>query len=182
MSGLKMIAMMGCAAVAVVGMLTACGESDTGSMSPPTPVPGATVARGTPDASPLCPAQPVSDGVVKVGPFRGMIAPQYDVVDGRFRLHVGGYRDKSIGLTQKIPWFVQVRAGSGPRLVVTGTRLSPSPHTFRVRLERAEYSGQDQERRYVYPSNISPPAAGCWRIRFQSGTIDAHVVVLVRNN
>jgi hypothetical protein len=119
---------------------------------------------------------------VKVGPFRGMIVPQYDVVDGRFRLHVGGHRDKATGLSQKIPWFVPMRAGSRPRLLVTGTRLSPSRRTFRQRLRRAEFPGQDQERRYVYPSNISPPAEGCWRLRFQSGTIDAHVIVLVRNN
>jgi hypothetical protein len=142
----------------------------------------AMMARGTAEGSSSCSAQRVSGGVVKVGPFRGMIVPQYDVVDGRFRLHVGGYRDKATGLTQKIPWFVPMRAGSRPRLLVTGTRLSPSRRSFRQRLGRAEYPGQDQERRYIYPSNISPPAAGCWRLRFQSGTIDAHVIVLVRNS
>jgi hypothetical protein len=110
-----------------------------------------------------------------------MITRQYDVVDGRFRLHVGGYRDKAIGLTQKIPWFVPMRAGTVRRLLVTGTRLSPSRRTFRQGLARAGYPGQEQERRYVYPSNISPPAAGCWRLRFQSGRVDARVVVLVRN-
>lgn len=116
---------------------------------------------------------------MKVGPFSGQIVPQYDVVDDRFRLHVGGYRDKATGLSQKIPWFVPMRAGSRPRLLVSGTRLSPSRRSFRQQLRRAEYAGQAKERRYIYPSNLSPPAEGCWRLRFQSGTIDAHVTVLV---
>src|ERR1700754_4108426 len=132
------------------------------------------MARGTAEGSSSCSAQKVSGRVVKVGPFRGGIVSRYDVVDGRFRLHVGGHRDKATGLSQKIPWFVPMRAGSQPRLLVTGTRLSPSRRTFRQRFGRAEYPGQDRERRYVYPSIISPPAAGCWRLRFQSGTIDAH--------
>lgn len=140
------------------------------------------MGRGTAEGSSSCSAQPVSGSVVKVGPFRGMIVPQYDVVDGRFRLHVGGHRDQASGLSQKIPWFVSMRAGSQPRLLVTGTRLSPRRRTFHQRFGRAEYPGQDRDRRYVYPSNISPPAAGCWRLRFQSGTIDAHVIVLVRSD
>ena len=139
-------------------------------------------ATGSPAAAPACLAQPVRGEVVKVGPFRGMIARQYDVVDGRFRLHVGAYRDRTTGLTQKIPWFVPMRAGTAPSVLLTGTRLSPSARTFRQRLGRASYPGQEQERRYVYPSNISPPAAGCWRLRFQSGKVDARVIVLVRND
>jgi hypothetical protein len=140
------------------------------------------LTRGTAEGSSSCSAQLVSGGVVKVGPFRGMIVPQYDVVDGRFRLHVGGHRDKVSGLSQKIPWFVSMGAGSQPRLLVTGTRLSPSRRTFHQRFGRAEYARQDREGRYVYPSIISPPAPGCWRLRFQSGTIDAHVIVLVRSD
>lgn len=111
-----------------------------------------------------------------------MIARQYDVVDGRFRLHVGDYRDKAIGLSQKIPWFVAMRAGTARSVLVTGTRLSPSRRTFRQRFGRASYPAQDQEGRYVYPSILSPPAAGCWRLRFRSGKVDARVVVLVRND
>lgn len=141
-----------------------------------------TAVTAVPAEAPSCAAQPVSGEVVKVGPFRGMLSRQYDVVDGRFRLHVGHYRDKTIGLTQKIPWFVAMRAGTSPQLVVTGKRLSPSPRTFRQRLGRAGYPGQDQERRYVYPSIISPPAPGCWRLRFRSGKVDARVIVLVRDD
>jgi hypothetical protein len=145
-----------------------------------------TIALGAPTASPepapSGAAQPVSGVVVKVGPFRGMLARRYDVVDGRFRLHVGDVRDKATGLSQKIPWFVATRAGTGRSLLVTGTRLMPSRRTFRQRFGRAGYPGQEQERRYVYPSIIAPPAAGCWRLRFQSGKVDARVVVLVRND
>lgn len=139
-------------------------------------------ARGTAEGSSTCAAQPVSGETVKIGPFRGLIVPEHDVVDGRFRLHVGGHRDKASGLSQKIPWFVSTSAGSQPRLLVTGTRLSPSRRTFRQRFGRAEPSDQGRERRYVYPSIISPPAPGCWRLRFRSGTIDARVTVLVRND
>jgi hypothetical protein len=36
-----------------------------------------------------CPASPVYDGSVNAGVIRGLIDPETDVVDGRFRLHVG---------------------------------------------------------------------------------------------
>jgi hypothetical protein len=52
-----------------------------------------------------CAATPVRGNVVKAGVFTGYIAPRYDVVGGRFRLHVGEYRDSAIGLSQKIPWY-----------------------------------------------------------------------------
>jgi hypothetical protein len=43
-------------------------------------------------ASAACLATPVHGGVVKAGPFVGRVAPGYDVVGGRLRLHVGPWR------------------------------------------------------------------------------------------
>lgn len=106
---------------------------------------------------PKCPAALVRNGKVKVGPFTGLIAPQYDVVNGRFRLHVGPYREKTTGLSQKIPWFVHhvERARVGNSLVVAGTRLFPPPaRTFKQTFPGAGGG------RAVFPSNISPPSEG----------------------
>ena len=129
-------------------------------------------------AEPGCPAIPVDEagGRVRIGPFRGEIATAYDVVNGRFRLRVGGLRDPGRGLTQKIPWFAPVRSGVGESLEVSGRRLEPTPRRFRQRFASA---GTSDTRRHVYPSILRPPAAGCWRFTFRSGRVRASAVVLV---
>jgi hypothetical protein len=109
--------------------------------------------------------------VVKVGPFTGHIAPQYDVVGGRFRLHVGSFRDKAIGLSQKIPWYARPGSAVGRSLVITGTRLTPRP----VRSFKQEFRAAGR----VFPTIISPPSAGCWRLVFTSGSVTSTLKVLV---
>lgn len=129
-------------------------------------------------ASEECLANPVRNGKVKVGPFVGLIAPEYDVVNGRFRLHVGFYRDRTTGLSQKIPWFVAFddRARVGNTLIVTGKRLFPAPaRTFKQKFYGAGGGNAG------FPTNISPPASGCWRLTFKSGRVSPSLTVLVRN-
>ena len=125
-----------------------------------------------------CLANPVRNGKVKVGPFTGEIVPEYDIVDGRFRLHVGFYRDRTTGLSQKIPWFVKYddRAQVGNTLVITGTRRFPTPaRTFKQKFYGAGGG------KAVFPSSLAPPASGCWRLRFKSGRASPSMTVLVRN-
>jgi hypothetical protein len=113
--------------------------------------------------------------IVRSGPITGYLVKQYDVVRGRFSLHVGGERVKG-GLSQKIPWWVREGSGAGPEIVLTGTRLSPLPaQTFR-QVFRAAMSPTD-----VYPSNIEPPSAGCWRLTMRTGRITVRFVALVRD-
>jgi hypothetical protein len=132
-------------------------------------------------ASATCLATPVKtgDGVyVRSGPITGYITPPYDVVRGRFSLHVGPWRVKN-SLSQKIPWFVRDGVDSGPAISMTGVRLSPLPaRTFRQVFPSA---GSGYQQGAVYPSNISPPAAGCWRLTMRTGSVTARFVVLVRN-
>lgn len=129
------------------------------------------------------PGQPSPLGpVVRAGPFVGYIALDYDVIGGRFRLHVGPYRDKASGLTQKIPWYVLPRdipgAKLGDRLVITAKRLSPRP----ARYFRESYSGGGLfPLGYVFPTNITPPSAGCWRLTFRSGGVSGTLTALVRD-
>lgn len=47
-----------------------------------------------------CLATPVQGPNVKAPPFTGRVAPEYDVVDGRFALHVGPLRDPVTELSQ----------------------------------------------------------------------------------
>jgi len=120
----------------------------------------------------------VDGAKVRAGPFVGLIAPEYDVLNGRFRLHVGSYRDRTTGLSQKILWRVSRQADVGRRLRIHAQRLPPlSPRTFRHKLRRA---GGD-EKRWNFPSIIKPPAEGCWRLRFASGNATGSLVVLVRD-
>jgi heat shock protein HslJ len=120
----------------------------------------------------------VDGGEVRAGPFVGLIAPEYDVLNGRFRLHVGPYRDRTAGLSQKILWRVSRQADVGRRLRIHARRLPPlSPRTFRHKLRRA---GGDKKR-WNFPSIIKPPAEGCWRLRFTSGSATGRLVVLVRD-
>jgi hypothetical protein len=127
-------------------------------------------------ASAACLATPVHGDVVKAGPFAGGLAPGYDVVDGRFRLHVGPWRVRG-GLTQKIPWFVPKRYPIGGPLVVVGRRLDRSPRTFRQTFSAAGTSSPSTT--YVFPSIIAPPAPGCWRLSFSSGRVTGSLVALV---
>jgi hypothetical protein len=123
-----------------------------------------------------CGATRVEGEAVRAGPFKGLIVPKYDVVGGRFRLRVGQYRDRSTGLTQKIPWLVRGTAHAGPRLRITGERLDAPHRGFSLALRRV--TGSDG--RKVYPSIIAPPAEGCWRLHFRSGATTASLIVLVR--
>lgn len=155
-------------------------------LSPPRPwwivlvvVAGAAAAVSKADGSGLfqCAAQPVRGNVVKAGVFTGYVAPQYDVVGGRFRLHVGDYRNRATGLSQKIPWFARVDSGANGDLVVTWTRLDPLPsRRFTVQAP----TGGIYPQGYVYPTSFSPPSAGCWRLTFRSGTATGRLRVLVR--
>jgi hypothetical protein len=125
-----------------------------------------------------CRATRVDGAQVRAGRFAGAIAPEYDVLNGRFRLRVGAYRDETTGLTQKIPWSVSRRADVGRRLRIDARRLPPrSPRTFHQQLQRA---GGDRKR-WFFPSIIKPPAEGCWRLRFRSGRTTGRLVVLVRD-
>lgn len=137
--------------------------------------------RGSQAASPTrCPATPVDGDYVRAGPFAGGIARQYDVVDGRFRLRVGGYRDVTTGLTQKIPWSVSRRVRVTRRLRITATRLPPlPPRSFTTTLSRTSALGD--RKRWFFSSTIKPPAEGCWRLRFRSGNTTGTLIVLVRD-
>ena len=140
----------------------------------------AVAASGEPpaeQAAPACAATRVHGSAVRAGPFRGELTPEYDVVGGRFRLHVGGYRDRETGLTQKIPWFARRGAPVGRRLRLTGTRLGPHPRRFTQVFQRA--SGSDSGATPVFPSIVSPPAKGCWRLHLRSGDSSARLTVLV---
>lgn len=132
-----------------------------------------------PPAPGRCPATPVDGDYVRAGPFTGAITRPYDVLDGRFRLRVGGYRDRSTGLTQKIAWSVSRRADVGSRLLVVARRLPPLPaRRFTTTLGRTYATGD--ARRWFFPSILEPPAEGCWRLRFSSGRVVGDLVVLVR--
>jgi hypothetical protein len=127
-------------------------------------------------AEPTCPATRVQEvgrnTVVRAGPFVGYIVPRYDVVDGRFRLHVGPLRDPTTGLSQKIPWFVRGRPRTTQSLVVTGTRVSPRPQ------RKFRQTFRSSSRRF-WPTIISPPLAGCWRLQLRSGDVTASLTVVV---
>jgi hypothetical protein len=129
-------------------------------------------------ASAACLATPVHANVVRAGPFVGYITPQYDVVNGRFRLHVGKFRDPITGLSQKIPWFIPRTYPVRASLVVVGRRVG-SAARFRNVLHQS-WSSSDPKR-WVFPSSFSPPSAGCWRLTFQSGPVTAKLTVLVTN-
>jgi hypothetical protein len=130
-------------------------------------------------ASAACLATPVHGGIVRAGPFFGEVTPQYDVVNGRFRLHVGPYRDRATGLSQKIPWFVSRRYLVRGSVVVRWRRLGSTRGGFKVVLQKA--GTPSDLHRWVYPSSFSPPRAGCWRLTFQSGLVTGKLTVLVSN-
>jgi hypothetical protein len=141
-------------------------------------VAGAALSRSEESSRPTsnCKAERVQGNWVTAGPIRGGIAPQYDVVDGRFRLRVGSYRDRATGLNQKIPWFLSRRYRAGGVLRMVGRRLSPSPRTFKQRFNEAGMSGSDD---HVFPSIVSPPESGCWRLQFRTGKVAGTLTVWV---
>jgi hypothetical protein len=124
-----------------------------------------------------CLAARVSGDEIHVGPFKGGIFPAYDVVDGRFRLHVGAYRDRATGLTQKIPWFVPRSYRVGIFLVVHGRRLIPPRGTFTQRFPEA--GNTDSSDQHVFPSTLRPPSSGCWRLTFRSGRTGGSIIARV---
>jgi hypothetical protein len=127
-----------------------------------------------------CDAAPVRGASVRAGRFTGAVTPEYDVLNGRFRLRVGGYRDAATGLTQKIPWSISRRADVGKRLRIDAERLPPfTPRTFHQKLRRTSAVGE--RRRWFFPSIIRPPAEGCWQLRFKSGRATGRLIVLVRD-
>jgi hypothetical protein len=143
----------------------------------------ASSAVAEPRVSSTCQATPVEGGLeradgsiaphfVRAGPFRGYISPTYDIVEGRFRLHVGPYRDRATGLTQKILWLASRRTGAVRSLAIVGNRLAPRPRrTFR---QVFRSSG-----RTYFPTNISPPSPGCWQLDLSSGAARGSLVARV---
>jgi len=132
-------------------------------------------SRGASASEPTCLATRVLLGTnptVRAGPFVGYIAPPYDVFNGRFRLHVGPLRDPGTGLSQKIPWFVKGRPRTTTSLVVVGTRISPRPQ------RQFRQTFRSNSRRF-WPTNISPPLPGCWRLQLRSGRATGSLTVLV---
>src|SRR6266487_5043948 len=123
-----------------------------------------------------CTATPVRGQYVHAGPFAGAISPYYDVVNGRFRLHVGAWRDRSIGLSQKIPWFLPAKYRVGVYLVIRGRRLAPAGGSFTLRLPEA---GSLDPNEHVFPSNVSPPKPGCWRLTFQTRLVQGRLIARV---
>src|SRR2546425_869271 len=130
-------------------------------------------------ASATCLATPVHGDAVRAGPFTGYIVPQYDVVNGRFRLHVGTYRNRATGLSQKIPWFVPRSVPVKGALVVVGRRLGSVKRTFKDVLQQTSSSSNPDQ--WVFPSSFSPPRAGCWRLTFTSGHVRGALTVMRRN-
>jgi hypothetical protein len=160
--------------LAVVGLVVALSATEgQGSGGEPLGNPDDSITGGG-----FCPATRVHGARVRAGPFVGGIVRRYDVVDGRFRLHVGRYRDRASGLSQKIPWRISRQADVGRRLRIDARRLPPGPpRRFRQVLHRAGGDG----RQWVFPSIINPPAEGCWRMDLTSGGTAGSLIVLVRN-
>ena len=128
-------------------------------------------------ASLRCLAKRVDGDKVHAGPFTGLIDPDYDVVGGRFRLHVGAYRDRATGLSQKIPWFLPRAYRVGVFLVVHGRRLAPGPGAFTQRFPEAGSS--DPTDPHVFPSVLRPPRPGCWRLTFWTGRAAGSLLVRI---
>jgi len=123
-----------------------------------------------------CPASPVDGGYVHAGVIRGAIDTETDVVNGRFRLHVGEYRDLARGIFQKILWSVPENRRVGGRLVIRGRTLLGPKRTFVQRFNRA-YA--DDTSVAFYPSTIVPPRAGCWKLTLRTGHLRNALVVRV---
>jgi hypothetical protein len=150
-------------------IVVSLGGPGTGASGPVTPAPPCLATR----------VQTLATGsvIVRSGPITGYLTQAYDVVSGRFSLHVGPWRVTD-RLSQKIPWFVRANAGAGPSIVMTATRLAPLPTTTFKSTFPTGGSGYPQG--MVFPSNINPPSAGCWRLTMRTGRVTAGFVVLVR--
>ena len=129
-------------------------------------------------AASACLAAPVHAGKVHAGPFTAAVQPRYDVVGGRFRLHVGPYRDVRRRIIQQLDWSVPRRFRVGPRLSATAVRLSPAPRTVFAQWFPA--SATALLKGHVFPSVLQPPSAGCWRLTLQTDAAKASLTVLVR--
>jgi len=132
-------------------------------------------ASGEPSAV-TCRASLVHGDYVHAGPIRGAIDRFTDVVDGRFRLHVGKYRDVASGTFQKILWSVPAMRRAGGELVVRGRKLFGRKRTF---VQRFQQAGTEHETRRYYPSTIIPPSAGCWRLTLRTGHLRNALVARV---
>ena len=111
-----------------------------------------------------------------------LITDRY-ILNSRLRLRraierIGPVETVVCKLTQKIPWYIRPHADSNGLLLLTATRLSPRPKkTFRKRFT----SAGTYPLGIVYPSIISPPSAGCWRLSMRSGAVRGSFLVLVRH-
>jgi hypothetical protein len=133
-------------------------------------------ASGKPVAR-TCPASPVDGEQVHAGVITGGIDPYTDVVDGRFRLHVGEYRDVASGIFQKILWWVpSARKGIGGQLVIRGRTLYGRNRTF---VQKFQYAGTEDQTNRSFPSTIVPPSAGCWRLTLTTGKLRNALTVRV---
>jgi len=129
------------------------------------------------DANLRCLAARVDGDHVHAGPFTGFVSPPYDVVDGRFRLRVGAFRDRATGLSQKIPWFLARSYRVGSYLTIHGRRLAPPGGAFTQTFQEAGSSSNPDQ--HVFPSTLRPPRAGCWRLSFRTGSVRGYVVVRI---
>jgi hypothetical protein len=126
-----------------------------------------------------CVAAPVQAGKVHAGPFTAAVTPKYDSVGGRFRLHVGPYRDSARRLTQTLTWNVPHRFRVGSQLTIMLTRLSPAPVSIIAQYApRAPGAGAGKP--WTFPSIVQPTSAGCWRMTLRSGATSGSLKVLVR--
>jgi hypothetical protein len=125
-----------------------------------------------------CPASRVDGNLVHAGVITGGIDPETDVVDGRFRLHVGELRDVASQTFQKILWYAPANRRLGGQLVVRGRRIFGPKGTFVQKFNRA-YAVPDDATRAFYPSTIIPPSAGCWRLTLTTGKLRNALVARV---
>jgi len=132
-------------------------------------------ASGKPAAR-TCPASPVDGEQVHAGVITAGIDELTDVVDGRFRLHVGKYRDVARGIFQKVLWWAPAERRVGGRLVLRARSLYGPKRTFVQRFNRA-YA--DDETKAFYPSYVIPPRAGCWKLTLTTGKLRNALVVRV---
>jgi hypothetical protein len=130
--------------------------------------------------STACLATPVHGSTVNASPFTGRIYPAYDVVDGRFALHVGPLRDETTQTSQKILWVLapKYRKQVGSRLVFTG-RLD-GVIRYRYTASGTTAYNNPSDTNYYFPTNLAPPTAGCWTFTLTTGRLKARLVAWVR--
>jgi len=123
-----------------------------------------------------CPAARVDGNLVHAGAITGGIDPYTDVVDGRFRLHVGEIRDAATQTYQKILWWAPVNRRIGGELVMRGRTLYGPKRTF---VQKFQYAGTDDQTRRYFPSTVVPPSAGCWKLTLSTGKLRNSLVARV---